>query len=140
MNLKDIINLEKNSNPYIQFARYTVVGGLAFLLDFGIYLLGIYVLGIHYLIAAPLGFVVGLTTNYTLSVAWVFADRKYDNRLLELILFTVIGLIGIAITEILLYVLVDQLGADYISSRLVTTAIVYLWNFLARKFGLFNKK
>lgn len=137
--IKEIFSKAPNNDTRVQFLRYTCVGGIAFALDLGVYAFAIYALGIHYLVAAALGFLLGLATNYALSVMWVFSDRKFDNRLLEFALFACIGGIGIGITEVLLYVLVDLLGAGYIFARLITTGVVYIWNFMARKWGLFNK-
>lgn len=139
MNIRSILSLKTSDQTLIQLIRYTFVGGAAFAFDFGVYALGIYILDMHYLLAAALGFLFGLTVNYTLSVFWVFSERKLSNPLAEFLIFTAIGLIGIGLTEILLYALVEFAGAGYIAARLITAVVVYLWNFFARKYGLFNK-
>jgi len=120
--------------------RYTVVGGVAFLVDFGVLTLLTEVAGFHYLISAALSFLLGLVTNYTLSVIWVFPRHRLGRRWAEFSIFGLIGLVGLGLNEIIMWGLTEKTGAHYLASKLVSTAIVYLWNFFVRKFALFNKE
>lgn len=122
----------------VQFLRYTVVGGVAFVADFGLLVLLTSVIGIHYLLSAALAFIVGLATNYVLSTLWVFHKRTLSNRRLEFLLFCGIGLIGLGFNELLIWLLTDGVGLHYAFSKIGATFVVYLWNFLARRFCLFR--
>ena len=55
-----------------QLLRYCVTGGVAFVVDFGLFALLLYLLDFHYLIANLFGLVGGLVVNYLISVGWVF--------------------------------------------------------------------
>ena len=57
-----------------QLARYSLVGGIAFIVDFGLFALCLYALEWHYLLANLMGLTAGLTLNYALSIRWVFSD------------------------------------------------------------------
>lgn len=127
------------NSTFIQFFRYTFVGGIAFLVDFGTLALLTEVFKLHYLVSAGIAFILGLTVNYLLSISWVFNNRTMDNRLLEFILFSIIGLIGLGFNELFMWILTDILAIYYLLSKIITTIIVYFWNFFARKFILFNK-
>lgn len=122
----------------VQFLRYTVVGGLAFLVDFCVLVLLTSTAGMHYLLSAAVAFMAGLTTNYVLSTVWVFQKRVFSDPRLEFLLFTGIGLIGLGFTEVLMWLLTDTVGLHYVFSKLVSTIVVFLWNFLARRFLLFR--
>lgn len=128
-----------NSTP-IQLFRATFVGGIAFLVDFG----GLYVLtervGLHYLVSAALSFGLGLLTNYTLSVAWVFPRRRLRNRWVEFAVFGVIGLVGLGCNELTIWLLTEKSGLHYLMSKIAATIGVYFWNFFARKLALFNEE
>jgi putative flippase GtrA len=129
----------KTDDTFIQLIRYTFVGGCAFLIDFGtLYILTEY-LKIHYLFSAGFSFLLGLITNYVLSVNWVFNNRVIEKRSLEFLFFFLIGLIGLALNELFIWILTDLLLIYYLISKLITTFIVYFWNFFARKIMLFNK-
>ena len=73
-----------------QLFRYTLVGGLAFVVDFGTLALLTERLGIHYLHAAAISFVLGLSINYGLSVFWVFDKHRLDNRFREFAIFSLL--------------------------------------------------
>lgn len=129
----------KTSNTLYQLIRYTFVGGFAFLVDFTILFLLTDYMGINYLISAFFAFVIGLLTNYLLSRKWVFRDSYINNKYVEFSFFALIGFVGLLLTEVLMWTFTDMMGVYYIISKLMVTIIVYLWNFFARKFLIFNK-
>jgi len=139
--IRSLVNrllMEPTDNGWIQLFRYTFVGGVAFLADFGL-LAGLTELaGMNYLISAAIAFIVGLTVNYLLSVRWVFASRTLESRTAEFTVFALIGIVGLGLNELFLWLLTDFVGWHYLVSKLVTTAIVFFWNFLARRLVLFR--
>lgn len=129
----------KTNNTLVQLFRYTFVGGFAFLVDFGtLYILTEY-FHIHYLLSAAIAFIFGLIINYLLSVKWVFNNRAMENRWWEFLLFAIIGLVGLGLNELFLWILTDIFLIYYLVSKIITTFIVYFWNFFARKVLLFSK-
>jgi len=130
----------KTNNTLLQLFRYTFVGGFAFLVDFGTLFFLTEFFHIHYLVSAGIAFIFGLTINYFLSVLWVFSSRTMESRLLEFFLFALIGLIGLGLTELFLWILTDILLIYYLLSKIITTIVVYFWNFFVRKLILFNKQ
>lgn len=118
-------------NNIIQFIKYCFVGGLATIFDWGTYSLLLY-WNVEYLPATAEGFIIGIIINYIISKKTVFTTEskvgKYD-----LLLYFVIGLIGLFFSIALMYGFVDILSVNKIFARMITTAIVLIWNFLARK-------
>ena len=123
---------------FIQLLRYSVVGGIAFVADFSVLYLATSILGLHYLLGAAGGFVVGMGINYVLSIAWVFDKRRVGSVGLELQIFAAIGVAGLLINELLMWMLTGGLGVHYLRSKLIAAVVVYLWNFVARKVVLFT--
>lgn len=122
----------------VQFVRYFFVGGFAFVVDFGLlYILTEYA-GLHYLLSATLSFIAGLLVNYIISCIWVFSDSKFKNRLVEFLIFATIGVIGLALNDALIWLFTDCIGTHYMFSKIVAAALVYLWNFFARKYIVFR--
>ena len=86
-----------------EFFRYAVVGGIAFLADYGtLFLFQELILtgGTPWelFISTAAGFIVGLIVNYVLSLTFVF--RRKDNRgsgksVAAFLIFTVVGVIGL---------------------------------------------
>lgn len=130
----------KTNNTLLQLFRYTFVGGFAFIVDFGTLFFLTEFFHIHYLVSAGIAFLFGLIINYFLSVMWVFSCRTMESQLMEFFLFTLIGLVGLGLTEIFLWILTDILLIYYLISKIITTTVVYFWNFFIRKLILFNKQ
>ncbi|MBP3538148.1 MAG: GtrA family protein [Muribaculaceae bacterium] len=125
-------------NIFVQLFRYTFVGGAAFVADFG----SLWVLtdfaGLHYQLSAAIAFVIGLTLNYVLSTRWVFdsAADAYKTRsvkVLQFVLYAVIGVVGLALNAAIMWVFTGLLAVHYLASKLISTVIVFVWNFLARR-------
>ena len=126
-------------NATLQFLRYIIVGGCAFVADFcTVWLLK--ELGLHYLVAGVFGFLLGVTVNYILSKTLAFSGKKANmSREAEFILFIVISLIGLGLTELLMWAFTDGLGLFYLLSKAIAAIIVLLWNFFAKKL-MYRKK
>jgi putative flippase GtrA len=129
---------DKSDSLIVQLFRYTFVGGIAFLVDIGSLAALTELIGVHYLVSAALAFVAGLTTNYVLCLIWVFPRRNLKSRFAEFMIFAVIGVVGLGLNELIMWVLTDLAGLHYLGSKLASTVIVYLWNFAARKVVLFR--
>lgn len=121
----------------VQFLRYLVAGGSAFVLDALTMITLTEVAGIHYLWSAAGGFLVGLLSNYAICIFWVFRQRKVASTALELLVFAATGLIGLVLNEVLIWALSDLGGLHYVWSKIIATALIFLLNFASRKILLF---
>jgi putative flippase GtrA len=122
----------------IQLFRYAVVGGLAFAADLGALIALTEMAGWHYLVSATAGFGIGVATNYALSVLWVFNERMVRNRTAEFLMFLVLGVFGLGLNELTLYLLTGLAGVHYAVSKVVATGLTFTWNFVSRKLLLFT--
>ena len=141
------MNRERWKRLVQEFSRYLVVGGTAFLVDYGVlFLFGHYVfqnlgdLGVY--LATALGFLAGLTYNYILSLLWVFRGAKERNQGKSVggfLLFAIIGVIGLLLTEGGMYIGYQLLHIHYMIVKLFVAAVVLLWNYGARKILIFRE-
>lgn len=119
--------------------RYFAASALALAIDFGIYVGLIRVAGVHYLIAAPLGFALGLATIYLLGIRWVFKERRLVDRRAEFALFALIGLAGMALNQGILFAAVQWLAASFEVAKIISAGMVFCFNFASRKLLLFTR-
>lgn len=122
-----------------EMLRYLVIGGIAFVADYGTLLILNKTFHINYLVAASVAFCLGIFVNYLGSINFVFQVRSLRNPHLERVLFLTIGLIGLVINDGMLYLLTGQLSIAIEYSKLIAQALVLFWNFMARKILLFSK-
>lgn len=150
MNFKNLFT-GVTDNTFIQFFRYCFVGGSAFVIDAGSLILFKEAFHMNTNLAAVISFILGLTVNYVLSTCWIFKNSKIKNRLAEFMAFAAIGVIGLLMNVAIIWFFEDFLAPKqlfgslfpqdkyYIIGKFVSTFIVFLWNFCARKFIIFNK-
>jgi putative flippase GtrA len=123
----------------VQFFRYGIVGGAAFVVDFATLVVLTDAVGLNYLASAAIAFTLGLATNYALSIRWVFASRSLESRTAEFTVFAVVGVLGLGLTEVVLFTGTNLAGLDYRLSKILAVALVFFWNFAARKALLFRQ-
>lgn len=121
-----------------EFVRYFIAGLLALACDYGLYVALVSLAGWHYSHAAALGFSVGLLVIYVLSITWIFSERRLRKAAHEFLVFVAIGVLGLALTELILLLLTGLIGVDYRVSKLVAAGGVFAFNFGCRKFFLFR--
>lgn len=129
---------QRNKALVVQLLRYAVVGGVAFVVDYGSLWLLTEVVGLHHLVSAAISFILGLICNYVISTAWVFGESKVSNRWVEFVIFSIIGVIGLGLNELIIYLCTDVCGLHYMLSKIISTVIIFFWNFFARRFILFK--
>lgn len=156
MNLKKIF-VEGTNNTFIQFFRSLFVGGIATVADMAVLILVRELFRVPEDISVVVGFIVGLTVNYIISNVWVFSKAKVKNRVLDFVVFAVIGVIGLGLTQLIIapfamdgifgkgflvsggYIPFIPTDKYYIIGKCIAVVLVYMWNFFARKFLLYNK-
>jgi len=121
-----------------QFFRYATVGALAFGIDtLTLYLL-VEVAGLHYLLAASLGYLLGILCHYLFSIRWVFDFRRLPDWRHEFALFALVGAAGLGLNALVIGLLVEQAGLGYLAAKMVAGVLIVLFNFGARKLLLFT--
>jgi putative flippase GtrA len=121
-----------------EFCRYVVVGGAAFACDFLTYWGLTDLLQVNYLLANIVGFCLGLTVNYLLSIYWVFCRRSQPSIRREFALFAAIGLLNLGLGEASLWLLVALGELHHLFAKVLVTGLVFLCNFCLRKVLLFH--
>ncbi len=138
MKVTDKILKEATTDWKIQFFRYVIVGGFSFVVDYGLLFVLTEYAGFHYIVSATLSFIAGLVVNYLLSTRWIFRNSKLSSTTVEFIIYGAIGVVGLVLNNILLYLFTDVLHIHYMISKLITAALVMGCNFVGRRVILFN--
>ncbi len=142
--------------------RFLLVGGTATIIDWAIayvfytWLLPPALIGEvgSLLLSTALGFCVGLVVNWLLSVSFVFRQVKDEASVKSkgsFLLFTVIGVVGLVISELgmtLVPILptIELFGSPMFLSaawnwwimKAIMTAVVLVWNYIGRKLLIFK--
>ncbi|MBO5530377.1 MAG: GtrA family protein [Bacilli bacterium] len=116
--------------------KFLLVGGLAFVIDYVTLIICKEVFNIPVLISAAIAFTVSVVVNYILSVKWVFDVDKSKSEKKNFIIFIVFSIIGLGLTELIMWFGVDIVKISYLIVKIIATAIVMVFNFVTRKLFL----
>ena len=126
----------RTENLLVQIFKFGIVGGIAFIIDYSIMVFCKEVIGLSVLLSAFFGFTISVIYNYIASVKWVFdVDDSKDSRR-NFILFIVFSVIGLILTELIMWFGTDIINISYLIVKIVATVIVMIFNFVTRKLFL----
>ncbi|MBQ3298234.1 MAG: GtrA family protein [Clostridia bacterium] len=125
-----------NNKLFKQILKFGVVGTIAFLIDYLVLILCKEVFGLSVLLSAAIGFTVSVIFNYILSIKFVFeVNDKHDSKR-NFILFIVFSVIGLGLTELIMWFGTDIVKIHYLIVKIIATGIVMVFNFVTRKLFL----
>lgn len=129
-----------------QIMKFGIVGGLAFVIDYGVFVLLANGLHVHYLIANIFGFTLSLIFNYLMSMKFVFERKENADKRKEFVTFAILSLFGLGINELIILGCVDgvylnsvflqdkfDIGIAKQAGKIIATGIVMVYNFVSRK-------
>ena len=119
-----------------QLLKFGLVGGIAFLIDYGLLFICTEWFGIYYFISSIISFSVSVIFNYIASVLWVFAVDQEKSKTKNFIIFIALSIVGLGINQIIMYYGVEVLNLYYMLIKLIATFIVMIFNFITRKMFL----
>ena len=119
-----------------QLMKFGVVGVIAFIIDFGVMVFLTEVFAVPYLISTTIAFTVSVIFNYVASMRYVFVRKDDMSRRREFIIFVLLSVIGLVLNDVFMWLLVDFFFIDYRISKIITTVLVAIWNFVSRKIFL----
>lgn len=133
------IKKKKTQKILIQIFRFGIVGVIAFIIDYATLILCKEVFGLSVLLSAAIAFTVSVVINYILSVAWVFDVDKEKDKRKNFIIFIIFSIIGLGLTELIMWIGTDLMHINYLIVKIIATIIVMVFNFITRKIFLEKK-
>ena len=119
-----------------QILKFGVVGGLAFIIDYGILIFLTEVFHMNYLISRTISFIVSVIFNYIMSIFWVFDVDENKNRTTVFSVFIILSVIGLLLNDLFMWVFVDGMSIHYLIAKIIATLLVMIYNFITRKLFL----
>jgi putative flippase GtrA len=123
---------------FSEAAKYAAASAVALGVDYGLLLLLTRAAGWDYRLAGTVSFLAGASVAYALSVRFVFTAHRLHSRRLEFSWFVALGLVGVAINLLVLYVTVGRLGVDLVFAKAMAACCTFCANFTLRRQLLFR--
>lgn len=117
--------------------RFAICGAVVFVIDYGTLMFLTQVLHLRPDVATPLSFIFATLINYEISKRYVFKSDK--NTLPSFIALSIVGLVISEATVILMTSTLGTTAPILTASKVTSTAIAMVFNYLTRRYLLFKK-
>jgi putative flippase GtrA len=130
-----------------QFLSYTVVGGVATLVEWGLFWYFVYLLTWNQNVALVVAYAISTLVNMLLGRILTFRHARVVgsgtsralNAAKETALIYLVSAAGCVLNLILLNLLTEVFGMDSMVAKVLVTGMMLLVNFLARKLGIYRE-
>ena len=121
-----------------QLGGYALASVIALVADAGLLQLLTHHAHWPYLPASMLSFTTGAFVAYALSIKLAFRHHRLSHRGLELLSFVVLGLAGLAINSLVMFLAVGKLGLAVLPAKSLAAGGTFVTNFILRRQLLFS--
>jgi putative flippase GtrA len=112
------------------------VGGIAALVEWLTF--AIFIIFSHFAIATIFSFLIATFANYVVGLKLTF--KKYEKRKKDLFSVYIVSGIGLLFNLGLMYIFVQILAILPIISKIISTGIVFFWNYISRRIFIYRKE
>ena len=115
---------------------YGIIGSFSSGLDFLIYTLFVQIVGLQYIVANCISVIAGISTSFYLNRNYNFKVKDDTKRRFSI--FLTVGLCGLILSNLILYLCIDNFGMDKLTSKLLSILLVVFFQFLVNKYLTFK--
>ena len=120
---------------FLEIARFCIVGGLSFLVDYSLLYMLTEWAGLYYLYSSAISFGVSVVFNYWLCVVYVFkVAGKQTKR--QAIIFFGTSVVGLFLNQLCMWFFVAIVSMHYMLAKIFATAIVTIWNYITKRMAV----
>ena len=120
----------------VQIINFLIVGGIATIMDWVLYFVLYNYVKLSPLLANIISYTISTLYSYIVSVKYVFNVNKKNSKKKNFIIFVTLSVIGLLLSEGLIYLMVNILNMHKMLAKIISTAIVMFFNFVSKKYFL----
>ena len=116
---------------------YGIVGGLATIVEWGLFYLFNTPMGMNYELATTIAYIIATFANWGFGKLLLF--KGIQNLWKELAQIYLTSIVGWLLNLLIMWVLVSGLSVGEMWSKIIATGLVFFWNYLMRKLVIYKK-
>lgn len=116
---------------------YGIIGSFSSSVDFAVFTILSKYIGIYYLLANCISVLVGITISFILNRSFNFKVKDKTGK--RFIIFLAVGLCGLGLSNLILYIGIDLLSGDKLFVKFSSIILVVGFQFVLNKFITFKK-
>ncbi|MCB2294466.1 GtrA family protein [Clostridium algoriphilum] len=137
--LKNIYNNIVNNGNFKRLSKFSCVGGLNTLLDFGVFSLLNSLFGVNYIISQIISYSSGTLNSYILNKFWTFNDTKTNKKTTkEIVQFIVVNSASLGVSLMGLSILMKNNFMNPFFAKIISMVLAQVVNFLGYRFWVFG--
>lgn len=117
---------------------YGIIGCFTSTLDFVVFTILSHYVGLYYLLVNCISVLVGIITSFFLNRTYNFKVK--DKSIQRFSLFLTVGLCGLMLSNVILWVGIDKMGEDSSLVKMLSIVLVVFFQFLLNKYVTFRVK
>ena len=127
----------RHPGNWMELLKFSVVGGIGYLVNLAVYSALLRGAGLHYLAAGACSFVVAATNNYWWNRHWTFVHQK-GHVYYQGLRFLIVSLVALGANLGILHLLI-QAGLGKIVAQAIAVVLVMPLNFVGNKLWSFRR-
>ncbi len=124
----------------IEVAKFTIVGGINFVLTFIVFTVMLKILQINYLLSLIAAWLVGMLFSYALNFTWVFKPEGQIQSQVRFLKFFLAGLVSVGLNLLALVYIVERTDSDPFYVQMVLIPCVVGFNYCTAKYWSLRSK
>jgi putative flippase GtrA len=112
----------------ITLFKYSIVGGIGFIIDFLITWFFKEKIKINPFLANSLGFLIAVISNFVLNKYWTF-NEIHSTSSTQFLKFFFVSITGLLLNNFFLYLLTSKTKINFYASKFIVIALVFFWNY-----------
>jgi len=137
--VKNIYNTFINNEKLKHILRFSCVGGLNTIIDFGMFSLLNSLFGVNYVISQIISYSSGTLNSYTLNKFWTFNDTKTNKKTTkEIVQFIIVNSASLGVSLIGLSILLSDSSMNPFFAKIISMVLAQVVNFLGYRFWVFG--
>lgn len=121
-----------------QLIQYGFVGGAAALVEWISYFSFDTILRWHYMLATVLAFLIATFVNWVVGHYTMFRNAAKGGMAGEIFGVYIVSGIGLLLNLLFMYVFVAKLQISGVPAKIISTGLVFIWNFISRKIFIYR--
>lgn len=127
-----------NRKTAFQFIRYIITGFTTLALDIGFYWFLVNTFNVWPAITPYIETPIILGFNYLMHKVFTFQGVLKKHSVKQTLRYVLVIAVNNVATSLTLYLLIDNMGIDYILGKIISIAIIIFWNFPMFKFWVYK--
>lgn len=136
-NLPELLNGNRMRKVFRSFILYNLIGISGAGIDFCVYSLLTQLTDLNYLIINTGSILLGISNNFFWNMRYNF--KKEDHRLKRYVSFLSVGIFGLIISTVFLWILIEKYSISVIVAKAFTLTVIAIIQFILNKYITFRR-